>query len=644
MAPAPDSTPCPAFPGFPAFRSNVTYVPIQFFTVVLPHCPRGTVRIVGYALRQVLGWVDEEGEPTCGQLQFSYRELSERAGVSLDCVGEALREAVEKRFLCCRQAPQPDQSGQPAQSGVYELSWDRTGPYTDNPAEFRGFFHGPSALVEEGDGTAPGRRAKAARKNIPNAFFDVLLPRERLSVIRVVGALLFYSIQWSDGGERRVPVSCSITELSRLTRMSRQHVHEAVREAQQRGYIETEEAGRFDPAAGQNSRAATYRIRWAPVPPRGQVVPVATSAPVSPPVNEPNRSEKVNGERSEKVNGAACGKGERNRSEKVDGKRSEKVNGISIKTESKTEETTAAVGAASTPRAPDSAAAAVAVLVKQGFDEPTARHLAQRRPWEIIQRQVEWLALRQVRCNRLGLLRKAIEHDWPKPEGASNTAPTASEAQARLFAAHYYGSYHGLNEPVQTEPFPKDLQAAGPFVTCLLEHQHDERLVPEWGRQFGRLMRAQHQGDPKAKPNLSFALTLFGGLFLRQLHSVVAARRKQALGTAQERHQAAFDARYEDYLRQTEITLQQAAPALYAAFLERRQETRHNLSGRGWLISAETLAKFESERSRLLGFAEFFHRHPQHPVLDFWEWDGRLNPQRFGSGVENQAGLQEAHA
>ena len=53
----------------------------------------------------------------------------------------------------------------------------------------------------------------------------------------------------------------SITELSRLTRQSRQHTHEAVLEACQRGYIEQVESGCFDPAAGQASRAATSRKR-----------------------------------------------------------------------------------------------------------------------------------------------------------------------------------------------------------------------------------------------------------------------------------------------------------------------------------------------------------------------------------------------
>ena len=46
----------PEFPGFPDFRANVTFVPLQFFTVVLPHRSRGCVRLVGYMIRRLLGW------------------------------------------------------------------------------------------------------------------------------------------------------------------------------------------------------------------------------------------------------------------------------------------------------------------------------------------------------------------------------------------------------------------------------------------------------------------------------------------------------------------------------------------------------------------------------------------------------------
>ena len=69
-----------SFPGFPDFRANVTYTPRQFFTVVLPNCSSGTVRIVGYALRQVLGWVDEDGNPTRFGMAVNYA-LSKRTSV-----------------------------------------------------------------------------------------------------------------------------------------------------------------------------------------------------------------------------------------------------------------------------------------------------------------------------------------------------------------------------------------------------------------------------------------------------------------------------------------------------------------------------------------------------------------------------------
>lgn len=648
MERAPDRIRPPVFQGFPAYRANVTYVPIQFFTVVLPNCYRGTVRIVGYVLRKILGWVDETGQPTQEQLQFTYRELIEKAGVSRPAIAEALEEALRLRFLRCVRAPTSDMEGKPGCSGVYELCWNWDGPYTNKLAEFQGFHYAAAAVLEEGEGAAVVRRPGAARKNIPNAFFDILLPRERLSVIRVVGAILFYSIKWGPGGERRAPVELSITELSKLTRMSRHHAYEAVLEAMRRGYIEPVDAGRFDPAAGRKSRAATYGIRWLKV--QGAATPSPNSNMPAGTVlrGSPDRARGA-GERLKRVNGRRFNKVNGRRLIKVNGKRLNMVNGINIKTESKTDLTAAAGGSppgASKPARTEPAAAAADLLVSQGFDETTAGQLAQRVPLDVIQRQIDWLPGRSATRNRLGLLRRAIEHNWPQPEGAGpvSAVSSAEQAQARLFASHYYGAYHGLNEPAQTEPFPKDLQAAGQFVARLLELKGEVTRVPEWGRQFGRLMRDKHHGDPKAKPNLSFALTLFGAQFLAQWQREAATRRRKALGTARDQHQAAFYARYEDYIRQREIALPQADAALYAAFLENRRETRHQMSGGLLLASADTLAKFDSERSRLHCFADFFHRHPQQPVLDFWAWDARFNPQRFGSGNPNRpAGSEEAH-
>jgi hypothetical protein len=69
------------FAGFAAPTSNTTYTPNQFFDVCLPHCSRGTVRLVAYMIRKTLGWCDAHGNPQQEVIQFSYSELERYAGV-----------------------------------------------------------------------------------------------------------------------------------------------------------------------------------------------------------------------------------------------------------------------------------------------------------------------------------------------------------------------------------------------------------------------------------------------------------------------------------------------------------------------------------------------------------------------------------
>ena len=609
------------FPGFPDFRANVTFVPIQFFTVVVPHCSRGTVRIVGYALRKVLGWVDEQGNPTREQLRFTYRQLMAKAGVSRDAIASALAEARDKKFLRCVKAPRPDRSGKPSQSGVYEIWWDKAGRYTNRPEEFNGFFYPEAAVMEESDGSRAGPRPKSARKNIPNAFFDYLLPRERLSVIRSVGALMFYSIQWGNGGERKVPVSRSITELSQLTKLSRRHTHDAVMEAQERGYIEQVDPGFFDPAAGRESRPATYAIRWT----------AADAANLTPEMRSVNKSpigkSDRDFERSEKVHGPPVRKGARHQSEKVNGKRSEKVNDISIKRKLKNMKTTATGNGDKNGQSHDAAAAGsgFALLCRVGFDVKSASSLAATHSREVIAQQIQWLALRAPARNRLGLLRSAIEGNWPKPEITESAG--SFTAHARLFASHYYASYHGYTGEAGTEPFPKDIELAAKFIPRLLAVTPGEPLIPSWGKRLGRLMKAKHHGDPRAKPNLSFALVLYADEFLRLLQSETAALQKKALGEAKEAHYKVFLADYLHYLKAAEISLQQDNAGLYEEFTAERDHVRKLMSSGPFMTQGDRLLQFDDEVNRLLDFADFFEKRPGKSVLNFWEWDARLNPQ-----------------
>lgn len=611
MASAPANAPC--FEGFQNFRANVTFVPIQFFTVVIPSSSRGTVRVVGYALRRILGWVDRNGEPTRTQLRFTYRELIEHAGVSRHSIASALKEAIDLRFLTCVQEPHKDAAGRSGQSGVYELRWDKEGPYTDDLEQFQGFYYPEATVVEEVRDGVRTHRPKSARKNIPNAFFDYLLPREPLSVIRTVGALLFYSIKWGDAGERRVDVTKSITSLSRLTRMSRHHVHRAIVEARRQGYIERVDPGFFDPAAAEHSRSAKYAIRW-----------------ISDPGMESTGNPGGKGERGwndqcEKVNGGSGGKGVRNPSQMVNGEGSEKMNDISIKTEILKTNTAAAVGGLGGEVKTGTLVGSVsfAALREVGFDESAARELAANYPANVIRRQIEWLPLRRSRHSRLGMLRRAIEQDWAKPaHGRTEDEP---QRMARDFASHYYAGYHGFSGEAQTPPLDRDIETAAAFIPRLLAIDPSPTKIPEWGRRFGRLVRSRHPSGSGAPTFLWLTLVAYGDLFLHDLQGDRRNRSDAGQAKARELYMARFRGAYLDFLRVEEARVRRDRPDLRAAFDTHRGELRRQMTDGALRAPASWLARFDSEESRLNGFAEFFARHPEHSVPDFWEWNQRFN-------------------
>lgn len=589
------------FPGFPDLRANVTFVPLQFFTVVLPHRSRGCVRLVGFMLRRLLGWVDADGNPTREQLQFSYRELMEGAGISRDMIAGAMREALAYHLIVCLREPCADQSGQGGKSGIYALRWSER--YTDSPEEFTGFFQREAVALPGEAGTQVGPVAKAARKNIPNAFFDYVLRKERLSVVQVVGVMLFKSIQWGPGGERKVPVNISITELCRLTRLTRRHVHEALQDALRCGYVERVKEGRFDPKAGAESHAATYRIRW-------------TSQFVNPvhvlPANyEPHAhcgaaAPYSISDRSEIGYRRSARKRNTDQPEKENGDRPEKGNGISIKRSFKNP-TTAAVGEASVAVA---AGGVVEKLLEAGFDAPTAAHLAKTHAPEIIRRQLDWLSLRQASRNRLGFLRRAIEQDWPKPEAGTAAGEFPLGA---IFARHYEAAFHRLIEP-PASCSSKEAAHAGEFLRRL-ELNATETQAAEWGRSFGAFARAK----APSKPWLVWVLRMHGDEFVRQQRQVATRARRVSTTEARHAREESLQPAYQAYLRETEARCKSEQPKLYAMFEAHCQDVIERLG-----LSEKSRALLAGETSRLSMFADFMREQKQ-PVFLFKEWDSRLN-------------------
>src|SRR6267142_6675818 len=69
------------FEGFAPLQSNTTYSPNQFFDVVLPHFPRGVVRLVGYIIYRTFAWSDRDGRPMSEQHK-SVVSGTDREGIS----------------------------------------------------------------------------------------------------------------------------------------------------------------------------------------------------------------------------------------------------------------------------------------------------------------------------------------------------------------------------------------------------------------------------------------------------------------------------------------------------------------------------------------------------------------------------------
>jgi len=193
----------PEFQGFRPPTSNTTYTPNQFFDVCLPHSSRGCVRLVGYMIRKTLGWCDADGNPQEEQVFVTYNQLVKHAGISRDRIRASIDEAIDRHFIRCVRAPRPSTARNSAVTGLYELRWHESGGYIKDPKAFRGFF--------EGEGN---------RTDIPNQFFDEIMPREALSVVKVVGSVVRFSIGFqARRGRRRQQVSLSFSTLQRYSRI-----------------------------------------------------------------------------------------------------------------------------------------------------------------------------------------------------------------------------------------------------------------------------------------------------------------------------------------------------------------------------------------------------------------------------------------
>lgn len=370
------------FSGFAAPTSNTTYTPNQFFDVCLPHRSRGCVRIVAYLIRRTLGWSDANGMPLVERHSIPYSDFIGKAGVSRGAVKSAMAEAIDNGFVRCVQAPSSKSSSSPGTSGRYELNWDERAEYVKDPEAFRGFFSG------EGN-----------RTYVPNQFFDDLVPAETQSVLKVVGSIIRFSIGFqTKWGHRRQQIQLSCQDIRRYSKLSDAHsLLKAIARSIQSNYIVRLEEGFFDPNAGRGSKPAVYALKW---------LNDSANHPIG------SKTTTVQNEREDRF-------------KNHNGIGSKTTTADRFKNHSDIEITRSNNNKKQQP--PTDAAASFELLRAAGFDERSAGALASRFAVGRIVRQIDWLSRRNVRSNRLGLLRTAVEQDWPAPSAKSGQPDLSEE-------------------------------------------------------------------------------------------------------------------------------------------------------------------------------------------------------------------------
>lgn len=557
-------SPSPAALSFQGFRpptSNTTYTPNQFFDVIIPHFSRGVVRIVAYLIRKTLGWCDVNGNPQEEQIEATYSELERKAGVSRDMIRGALDRALEGHIIECVTAGRAKHAHDSGQTACFQLCWTSV-PYTTRLDAFQGFF--------EGEGN---------RTDIPNEFFDVVIPNEPLSVIKVVGSIIRHSIGFqAKHGRRRQQVALSYQQIENYARFgSRSDLAKALRIALEKNYIVRLECGVFSPEAAER-RSAVYAIRWFDYP-IGQK-------------NEPAL------ERSENQNSIS----------QISAPADQSENRTNIKTKPGNETGNSLPAAASELHQK---------LVAIGFSDKTAEKLIREHSRQDIEDQIAWLPQRAPARSPAGLLRRAIEQKWPAPLKlrSAEVAGTAGWEFARCFYAAYGGN---RGEPVN-EPSPREALAAETFVQRLVRVTAGECTPGEWGRTLGHLARDQRNPFP----SLTLAIRQLGDTYLVRMEKQRLHRQLASITQQREQHEQIHCPVWLRWLTEREADMRGTRQDEFAGFIAKRESDRAELAADPKPWSRRALEHFDTETARLSAFREFFH------LPDFWQWDAEFNSQSF---------------
>jgi hypothetical protein len=570
------------FLGFQSLKSNTVYTPNQFFDVCLPHSSLGVVRLVGYMLRNTIGWCDRYGNPLREQLSFSYNELIEKVGISRGSIRSALNDAIKNNFVRCVKTGRSKSQGDSGASAIYEIKWDSSNEYIKNLKQFKGFYNFNETY----------------RTPVPNQFFDDILPHESLSVIKVVGTVTRLTIGFTNGrGDRRFETFLSYTEIQiRAQVKNRNDLSKAIKNSIESNYIVRLEQGFFDPRAGKKSKAATYSLRWLDIMGYGNI-------------GTKNVPEKFKGDRYKKRTGIGTKNVPENRYKK------------------RTIEMTS-LNNISKQQPADVKITSFQKLIQEGFNKIIAKKLSSIRTSEEIENQITWLPYRSPNKNKMGMLRKAIEENWPAP---AKLATSQVFAHGETFAKYAYAEY-GRNPGEPTaQPTNNDIAAADYYTRRLLEIWPDLNQIQKWGRAFGMFVYTQHHNNQQKSKSIFFsvehALRTYGDAFFVSTKRERERKLKEVESNQRTQYEAEHKQAWFSYLHQMQDKIKKQQPSEYAQFETWRKEKQQSLSvDLKRLGLSQRTDFFENPEMFLASLQDFFKKE----VLDFWAWDEKINRQTVG--------------
>jgi hypothetical protein len=615
------------YPGFPNFDIPYTYTPNNFFDVLIMQVnDRSVIRIVSYMLYKQITLTGRKGKPYDREVLVTYQELVERAGVARGSIRPALDKAIELNFIECVRPGQPHLFGSVAVSPLFKVKWDYSKTYGRSVDSFNGFYP-----------------YKDQHTWIPNDFFELVVTQEPLAVIRLVGTILRHTIGWEDEfGYRQLNVQMSYTTIQNVANLSGRSLWLALNQAIEKGYILRAKNGFFDPRAGKMSESAIYTPKWRDLniylfndhqpPPTNSPLPKQTESQVESNQNSKTETagsvQKVRREIGSKSKAGSVQKVRR----EIGSKSKAAIIGIKNYVQEK-EYIKQQQGA----DAPELAAADIySQLQNEGFDHQAALNLTENYTADQITQQIEWLGKRNPSRNRLGMLRKAIEESWPKPQETSSGKDSGEEGKGSVFARYFYAGFAGNPEAPVALPSANDLNAAEGFVARLLSLWPDHSSVADWGRQFGVHYREAMRGRDGLIVSLVGALRTHGDEYFKQFKTCRLQVIEQENLRLEQAHYDEFHPPYLTHLKDLERRIREDHPKPYAEFETRREEERKRIEqDRRVVMREETLARFDSEEKRLQDLRAYFTNtdlwETPWDIPDFWQWDELANPQRLAT-------------